>query len=370
MVYSLPRNDELEISVFGPGYGECILIHIGNGEWIIIDSCIDKKTKRPAALDYLENLGVSLSESVSLVVATHWHDDHVRGLGAIISECTGARFVCSMAIKNEEFFKLMDLYKHNILLKNHSGVDEFISIFNTLQVRNTLPKFAVSERKIWERPKSKATPGCTVQSLSPSDFEIVRALQSIAKQLPLPGTIPTRITAPRQNDSAVVLWVKIGNDTIILLGADLEDEGDSRNGWTAIVEGNMVGKERAKICKVAHHGSTTGHCQLVWDEMLEKNPWALLTPFSRGGKPLPSDQDIDRINGQTNRAYITFPAQKNSKRKRKDPLVKRIIGRHTKSIRYAERLCGQVMLRRRLSESNGEWQVTLNGDACRLSKQK
>ena len=32
-----PQPDQVEISIFGPGYGECILIHCGNDEWIISD---------------------------------------------------------------------------------------------------------------------------------------------------------------------------------------------------------------------------------------------------------------------------------------------------------------------------------------------
>jgi len=36
-----PEADVVEVSIFGPGKGESVLIHLGNGKWIMIDSCID-----------------------------------------------------------------------------------------------------------------------------------------------------------------------------------------------------------------------------------------------------------------------------------------------------------------------------------------
>jgi len=39
------RPDELEVSVFGPGYGESLAIHLGLGSWIIIDSCRHNQTR-------------------------------------------------------------------------------------------------------------------------------------------------------------------------------------------------------------------------------------------------------------------------------------------------------------------------------------
>jgi hypothetical protein len=33
-----PRPDELELSLFGSGIGESLAVHLGNGEWAIVDS--------------------------------------------------------------------------------------------------------------------------------------------------------------------------------------------------------------------------------------------------------------------------------------------------------------------------------------------
>ncbi|PXF57856.1 MAG: hypothetical protein C4B58_08625 [Deltaproteobacteria bacterium] len=37
----LPSPDELEISLFGPGRGECVVAHLGNNDWLVVDSCLD-----------------------------------------------------------------------------------------------------------------------------------------------------------------------------------------------------------------------------------------------------------------------------------------------------------------------------------------
>ena len=58
-------RDEIELTLFGPGYGESVVLHIGDGA--VVDSCIDKDG-RPSALSYLENLDPA--EVVVLVAAT------------------------------------------------------------------------------------------------------------------------------------------------------------------------------------------------------------------------------------------------------------------------------------------------------------
>ena len=81
---SHPSDDELEVSVFGPGIGECIVVHLGRHEWIIVDSCCDTDNE-PAATKYLKEIGIDTASEVKLIVASHWYDDHIRGKGGIHS---------------------------------------------------------------------------------------------------------------------------------------------------------------------------------------------------------------------------------------------------------------------------------------------
>src|SRR5438445_716663 len=47
-----PRLDQIEICVFGPNYGESIVLHLGNGNWVVVGSCIHADTNEPVSLAY------------------------------------------------------------------------------------------------------------------------------------------------------------------------------------------------------------------------------------------------------------------------------------------------------------------------------
>jgi glyoxylase-like metal-dependent hydrolase (beta-lactamase superfamily II) len=108
--FSGPPEDELEINIFGPGYGECCLIHFGGGGWIVIDSCVNTDDDRPAALTYLDRIGVNSAEHVRLIIVSHWHDDHIRGLSSLLKACTAARFCASSALNSAEFVAVLTAY--------------------------------------------------------------------------------------------------------------------------------------------------------------------------------------------------------------------------------------------------------------------
>lgn len=63
-----PGSDEIEVIVMGPGTGESILIHVGNGNWLIVDSYLISETDdqgdawKPAPIQYLNEIGVDCAE--------------------------------------------------------------------------------------------------------------------------------------------------------------------------------------------------------------------------------------------------------------------------------------------------------------------
>jgi len=151
---SAPLDDEIEVSIFGPGYGESVVVHVGEGDWIIVDSCIDPIAKKPNPLTYLQRIGVNPAKAVKQIIATHWHDDHLRGLGQIVRECNSAEFVCSVALNTKEFLTLVRVYGACSMMKS-SGVQELYEIINFLKERKHLkndiipPKFASADRCLW-----------------------------------------------------------------------------------------------------------------------------------------------------------------------------------------------------------------------------
>jgi len=306
-----PSKHEAEISIFGPGIGECIVIHLSQNTWMIVDSCLDRNTRTPIALQYLQSLGVNTATDVKLFVITHWHDDHIEGASGILSSCHNAKFVCSDALRCEEFVQFVRLYSQRGFIEN-SGVDEFNRIFEVLKNRRNYarpellePGWAIADRRLLYCTKNGHPSNVEVYSLSPSDAAITLALREIGQLLiPKVKTPKRRAIAQRPNHVSVALWVIVG-DLHILLGSDLENHPDNRIGWQAVVLSANRPRERALVIKVPHHGSSNGYCKEMWEEMVSSNPIALLTPFASGVKPLPTETDIARIRAHTSQIYCT-----------------------------------------------------------------
>ena len=96
-----PKTDEIEVSIFGPGFGESLVVHLGNNEWLIVDSCRDLGGGgENLPVQYLESMGVDLATAVKLVVLTHWHDDHIRGVGEVLTKCGTAKVAMTSALSS------------------------------------------------------------------------------------------------------------------------------------------------------------------------------------------------------------------------------------------------------------------------------
>lgn len=367
-----PQYDEIEVSVFGPGYGESVLVHLGQHEWMVVDSCVDGSSGQPAPLQYLRALGVEPTEAVKLIIATHWHDDHIRGLGDIFHACSKAQFVCSGALRSREFLTLIEASATRSRMTG-SGVQEFAEVINTLQERRPKsarpesvgPTFAMADRLLWQRLPSDGLPS-TVHALSPSDAAVTLAYHEISRLLPPDGQPKRRVVAQSPNLVAVVLWVCVG-DVAVLLGSDLEETGNPHTGWSIIVDSPTRPSGAASTFKIPHHGSVTADQPRVWGEMLQTEPVAILTPFGQGNVTLPTQADIDRICSRTTQAYITS-VTKPKKSTRRSGVLEKTIRETVRNIRDAQGPMGQVRLRKAAgAHTSNEWTVDLFGAALPLS---
>ena len=139
-VRSAPHQNEFEVTLFGPGYGESLVLHIGGGCWVIIDSCIDKEGN-PRALKYLDSINVDPAQAVKQIVATHWHDDHIRGMNELVEVCCNASFCCALALCKQEFLAAIDALEGRHLSVNGSGVREIHRIFTQLESKSITADF-------------------------------------------------------------------------------------------------------------------------------------------------------------------------------------------------------------------------------------
>ena len=350
-----PESDEIEVSFFGSGYGECILVHIGNGKWVIVDSCLDTD-RQPTALNYLSSLGTNPSESVCLVVATHWHDDHIRGMGKLVEVCDKALFSCAAVLGKEEFLAALEALERRPATATGSGLRELHRVFSLLAERSATCKYAMSNRLILSQD------GCVILSLSPSDRAYNEFLQRIGQLVPRENEAKKRVPPLMPNDAAVVLLVSIGNTTI-LLGADLE-----RKGWLEVLDVYSQPDRKSTVFKVPHHGSQDAHEDRVWNEILDEDPITALTPWRRGGRELPTNNDASRILGFSKRAYVTAnrsTAMGTRSRRRSDNSVEKTIRETGATIKIVGHSSGMVRLRKK-GDSQADWNIENVGSACRL----
>ncbi len=217
-----PGAEELELTLFGPGYGESIVLHLGTNAWVIVDSCIDEDGK-PSALNYLARIGVDPAQAVELVVATHWHDDHIRGMAQIVEVCTRAAFCCAAVLCRSEFLSAICALEPRHLSSVGSGARELYNVLTHLEKAGSRPAHAIANRRVYSKGS------CEVWALSPDDVAYQAFLRTMGSLLEKEGQTKKRICDHSQNEIAVALSVRVG-DVVILLGSDLE-----RRGWMEVV---------------------------------------------------------------------------------------------------------------------------------------
>ena len=346
-----PGDDELELTLMGPGYGESVILHIGAGVWIVVDSC--GRADAPAALDYLRGLGVDPAQAVEFIVATHWHDDHIRGMARLVEVCERARFCCASVLSNVEFLAAVHALEGRHVGAFGSGLRELHRAFSRLRETDATPTLALANRRVF------ANESCQIWSLSPADVAFLNFLREVGRLLPKLGRAETRIPSLSPNDVAVVLWIAVG-DVAVLLGADLEQRG-----WLAVLQSDECPTGTASVLKVPHHGGESAHEPGVWERMLDPEPVAVLTPWQRGGRVLPSCRDRQRILSLTSNAYVTATTDSTGQARRRASLVERTIRQTGIEFRRTPRPDG-IRLRRRIG-SDAPWGVELFGSACHLS---
>jgi hypothetical protein len=179
----------------------------------------------------------------------------------------------------------------------------------------------------------------------------------------VPLTAKRRMADQDPNDLSVATLLAIG-DQGILLGADLEENGDQELGWSAVVR--LAQSPKAEIFKVPHHGSQNAHCKEVWDEMLGPNPIAIVTQWSKN-RGLPTATDVARLASQTNCGFITSVKQGSIDHARPYAVIKQVretVGR----IRSAEDTTGFVTVRNGGKKNPGMWCISMSDSAAHLSE--
>ena len=348
-----PDAGEIEVTVIGPGYGETVVLHLGGGSWIIVDSCRDDDGT-PESLAYLDEIGVDASHQVHLIVATHWHDDHIDGIAETMAMCSRAIFCCSGALRRTEFLTAVAAFDESEQSVPGSGMRELHEVFDHLWATKRVPMFALADRRVLRIDETE------VWALSPNDRRFRDFLRNIGQMIPDVRKSAKRVPTPGANAMSVVLDVRAG-DAEVLLGADLE-----RSGWRAILNSRTRPELRAGVFKLPHHGSADADEPGVWKSILEFDAHAVLTPWTLAGRTLPTADDVRRILSRTPHAWTTARPGR-SRRPRQPKAVERTV-RDIGGKRVEDAAArGMVRMRRSMKGDTG-WKTETFGGACHLER--
>ncbi len=150
-------------------------MHVGDGEWVLVDSCIDPQTGAPAALSYLSALGLPAAEVVRLVTVTHWDDDHIRGVGQVVQVCSQAIVACSAALRRPDIFAFV-LEQEAARGALGSGLDELRTILRVCHTRGTIILWAKANLPLYPLPPGDSP---RVVALSPSEDAVERSIEAL-----------------------------------------------------------------------------------------------------------------------------------------------------------------------------------------------
>lgn len=346
-----PDPDCAEISLFGPGIGECIVLHFGHDRWFIIDSCLSPTTKKPIALEYLQGIGVDVARQVEGIIITHWHKDHIEGAATLIKSCHQAKLYLSAALNNQEAFRLASVYNKTSFNEIGEDIAEYKEIIDFIYSRKEKERLISVKTRHTFFDYRDIIPARLV-ALSPSDAAYHQAIANIVESTPQTGQPRTRNIVPcSPNLNAIAMYFSFGSCSV-LLGSDIEKSANPQTGWSAILNNNIYAElslSKSAVFKVAHHGSQTGHDEQVWQNLLTNLPLAITTPFNRCGLPTPDN--IATLSALSSDVLITRAPLTKSKIKR-DNLVEKTLRSMVQSPRLVVNdKMGHIQLR--LSKDGG-----------------
>ena len=284
---------------------------------MIIDSCLNEE-KKPAALAYLKSRAIDIENDVKIIVVSHFHDDHIKGLSDTIKECTNAKIVISSALNTEEFKKYIDALSANG--ENMAKTKEINKIMQLLPDADKSNKLIYAKR---DCILYRSQEGLEVHALSPCDRDITSSNLDFSNSLKYANNsseIACSAKLVNPNHYCIVTRVlsPSSENNEILLGADLEIS--DQKGWDAVCDAiNSPRPNKAGIFKLPHHGSATGYHERTWSELLKDKPISVLTTFDKSS--LPREEMIEKYKEKSSHIYCTCPPKQSGKnRKQEDKL--------------------------------------------------
>jgi hypothetical protein len=262
---------------------------------MVIDSFVSRK--KPAALRYLQQRGVDTAD-VTVVIASHWHDDHVRGLDVILERAPAARFVHPDV---DDPDTLTEMAGAADAAARGEPADDGSQFGKVLAVLNRTGR---QSRPVAGGTFFIRTPALSIIALSPTQAAKRDGMVAVGRALqaqPLPARrrgIARMPSPPKPNLTSLALWVETASHSA-LLGGDLE--AHATYGWPAAIDesARLRLHGSAQLLKVPHHGSPNADHDRTWTDLLCDRPAGAVTPYSPSD--LPRGTDIARLRSRCGR---------------------------------------------------------------------
>ncbi|WP_319561059.1 MBL fold metallo-hydrolase [Marispirochaeta sp.] len=363
------KNDNgIEIVFIGPSYGESILIKDNENNWFVIDSCIDLATKESLPLKYLSDVGVNTVERVKMIIITHWHDDHIRGISQLCEKCDNASIVIPLTFGQREFVNIFSYSITDELGFRRSGnLREMLRVINVVDQKQLELIYAKQNETIFQSNNSENK--LSIFALSPGNLDyrlscsgIARAYKSI-----LDGG---RLHDDRINPNlfSIALLIKIGKSSL-LLGGDLEVHPDPRRGIDNALKSHCLSDNISGLYKVAHHGSKTAyHKQL--GQSLRKDNFSIITPWRKGRNAIPTCSEIELHKQHSDQLFITAKPRNSKPIKKRSNMIDKAM-RDATNFRYLYSVAkpGHIIMKAKYSDlvsGNNKWEIALSNQSEKL----
>lgn len=353
-VLSLPSPEEIEISVFGPGYGESIVIHVPGEGWGIIDCCttmIDGK-KVVLPLQYLKELYSDDIPDLSFIMLTHPHKDHYAGFSELIAEFSGKiKRACLYAGDSLREYTAY-LSRLSVAEKNIPHFAKVYSAFHGLFKSGTQVRSLEELTTVFDTDTTIGSKNVPIKliALSPSAKSKYDYNSILRASIPKSGMPFHPVADSSHNLVSVATLLKVG-DLQFVFGSDLEVGEDDTMGWRCVLSNQDIPSVAAKVVKVAHHGSKNAFHAPAWNEhSADGKPLSIITPFNRSTPQLPTDDGLDDIIQASAQCAVTMLPNLSSKIDSVYPKdVSMIAKQFTKSWHILPQDVGAPMVRTRLS---------------------
>lgn len=307
----MPKNDEIEITILGisDNSGESIVIHVGNGEWVVIDSCKTKDGK-VLPLYYLNEIGVDLNKVVR-VACTHLHSDHIGGLSEVLSQCKQARFAFSLVGDENTMKYIIAQEKKNASLPNGGTFGEFMKCIRVCKEENRKCIQIGLDQPIYVGNKGQ------ILGISPS-MKMSEIYQYCLIKYNVGNDEPKRML---ETNFCSVASILLAGNVNAILGADLEANRSAeasiedciktcrkreKRGWCNVFDySQYFSHNNYDYIKLPHHSSINGYCPKLWANYMSDYTIGTSTIFQQGRVALPADEMIKKYSSHCKELYCT-----------------------------------------------------------------